>query len=252
MASTDNQPMDYTLLLRQTDVNPTPPDVKKLEGLITITAEWEEERLFFGPRRRQHTETWNVTADSSTYDIVANLLPESQTRANGMPSEKSESDSLPHYFTVHTESGFGGILNGVKVIRWSEANLLPWNESTQVPGNMNITPGIELEPKHDNIHLALGLMQTMFTCTYGTRFSRILFPCYKQYKRVGTAWQWFRGDWMNGSTENWWDADKAVADAREALYTQIWQGNVVWRVQSSKEMIIPLQLHNSHLEESPS
>ncbi|CRG82783.1 hypothetical protein PISL3812_00129 [Talaromyces islandicus] len=185
MASEGSLPYQYTQLPAQTNLHATPqPDMNNLEGLITITAEWEEDRWLFRPKRRKHTETWYVEADTNTYDIVANLLPESPRRSNGMRLKDGKVDALQHYFTVHTEPVLGGSVSGVKVIRWSEANLVPWNETKRVPGIMTRTQEIELERKHDNTHLALGLLQTIVNCTDGTRFSRVLFPCYKQYKRL--------------------------------------------------------------------
>jgi hypothetical protein len=85
-------------------------------------------------------------------------------------------DTLPHYFTVHTESALDGDVEEVKVIRWSEANLIPWNETTRVPGLMTGSQERELGNKNDNTHLALGLMQTIVDYTHGTRFSRVRFP----------------------------------------------------------------------------
>jgi hypothetical protein len=252
MANNESLPFLYTLFSAQTDLGATPPpDLSELESVISIRAEWEEKRWFFGPKRRQHTETWYVTADANTYDLVANLLPESpRTRPNGKSPQHVDLDSLSHYFTVHTEPILGRDSNRVKVIRWSDGNLMPWNETNLVHGLLagSGKTGIELKP--DNTHLSLGLMQVIFNCACGLRFSRILFPCYKQYKRASSDWQWHHGHWMNGRAENWWNADKAVAVARKALYTQIWQGKVVWRMRSTTEMKVPLRLDGWNLESS--
>jgi hypothetical protein len=249
MANKESLPFLYTLFSAQIDLGATPlPNLSELESVISITAEWEEKIFFFGPKRRQHTETWYVTADANTYDLVANLLPESpRKRPNGKSPQHVDLDSLSHYFTVHTEPILDRDANRVKVIRWSDGNLMPWNETNLAHG-LSTGSGIELKP--DNAHLALGLMQAIVNCAYESRFSRILFPCYKQYKRTGSDLQWHHGHWMNGRAENWWNADKAVTVARKALYTQIWQGKVVWRVRSTTEMKVPLRLDGWNLEDS--
>ncbi|KAH8690583.1 hypothetical protein BGW36DRAFT_389000 [Talaromyces proteolyticus] len=223
----------------ETEPQPLPPDVSNICGLIRITAEWEERKMFSGVKRCQHTETWDINSDANECHIIANFvdrtspqIPENKT------SNPIEEELLPFYFTVHTELEPKPAEKPPKVY----PKFTLWSDHDVTPGPLSRnSQQILLERKYADFHLALGLIQTIANSTHGSRFARVMFPWQKQYKVVKTDWQWYGGYWMEGMTENWWSASKEVAEARDRLRTKALHGKVVWKIRSEKEFLVPFR-----------